>query len=348
MKMLLILLCWLFTYKAGATNYYISTSGNDQHTGTTPNDAWATLSKIEAEASHFSPGDQILFKRGDIFYGQLRLQNLKGNTSNHITFGAYGSGANPVLDGTVPITDWQQHKGNIWVAKAQNFNASLPLNGVYLDNKLINKGRYPNPDDTNKGFLTIDQSKGFNDKNSLEDKELAGKFPDNYWQGAEIVVRTRNYLLDIATVLSHQAGRIQTTDLTYGVQQGFGYFFQNSLQALDQNREWYYDSKTKELYLYFTEGNPNAHDIRLAVQNSVFALSLASYISVQDLTFQRGLGSNVTLNHVDHSIFNQNEILHAAGNGLVINQADFLTLEGNLINHTQNNALELKAVNNSV
>jgi hypothetical protein len=38
---------------------------------------------------------------------------------------------------------------------------------------------------------------------------------------------------------------------------GNGYFFQNHLQTLDQQGEWYYDSVAKRLYVFFGSTNPN-------------------------------------------------------------------------------------------
>ncbi len=52
-----------------ATYYVDATNGNDSNNGTSESTPWKTISKVSA--SRFNPGDQILFKRGQIWRGQL-------------------------------------------------------------------------------------------------------------------------------------------------------------------------------------------------------------------------------------------------------------------------------------
>ena len=49
----------------GGMTYYVSNSGNDDQDGTTPETAWATVEKVNEQV--FQPGDQILFKAGDVW-----------------------------------------------------------------------------------------------------------------------------------------------------------------------------------------------------------------------------------------------------------------------------------------
>jgi hypothetical protein len=83
---------------ASTTSYYVdSQNGNDNYVGTSPESAWKTMSKVNNHV--FSPGDQILFKRGQTFNidGDGMLLDGNGNASNRITLGAYGTGNAPVL-----------------------------------------------------------------------------------------------------------------------------------------------------------------------------------------------------------------------------------------------------------
>lgn len=71
--------------------YYISPSGNDSASGTTPSTAWRTLDK--ADATVFPPGSSILFQGGDKFTGELKLsKDDAGNASKPVTIGSYGKG----------------------------------------------------------------------------------------------------------------------------------------------------------------------------------------------------------------------------------------------------------------
>ena len=81
-----------------ATTYYIdSTNGNDTNNGLTISTAWQTIAKINA--SNFNPGDQILFKKGEIWREQLQVQS-SGLPGNRILFSAYGEGDKPIIKGT--------------------------------------------------------------------------------------------------------------------------------------------------------------------------------------------------------------------------------------------------------
>ncbi len=81
----------------GPRTYYVdATGGDDAHDGLSPGTAWRTMDKVNH--THFRPGDRILFKRGEIWYDTLEV-NSSGQPGNPITFGAYGDGPRPVIDG---------------------------------------------------------------------------------------------------------------------------------------------------------------------------------------------------------------------------------------------------------
>ncbi len=78
--------------------YYISNTGDDiNNDGKSESKPWRTISKVNGYTG-FKPGDNILFKKGDTWYEQLIIP-ASGTSGNPIKLGAYGSGANPVIDG---------------------------------------------------------------------------------------------------------------------------------------------------------------------------------------------------------------------------------------------------------
>ena len=95
---------------AKAATYYVdSANGNDSYTTTqAQNQAtpWKTINKINN--STFQPGDNILFKRGQIWREQLTVPS-SGTNGNPITFGAYGTGANPKIYRTDTYSAWWEH-----------------------------------------------------------------------------------------------------------------------------------------------------------------------------------------------------------------------------------------------
>ncbi|MFN8240009.1 MAG: Ig-like domain-containing protein [Bacteroidales bacterium] len=85
----------------GQKTYYVSSAGNDAADGLTKSTPWKTLGKINGTT--FVPGDSILFRRGDVWRDQLLVHN-SGNSSKYITYGAYGSGPNPKILGSIQAT----------------------------------------------------------------------------------------------------------------------------------------------------------------------------------------------------------------------------------------------------
>jgi hypothetical protein len=70
----LTVLCTLiitFNIKANGTDYYLSPTGSDSASGTSPEKAWKSIDKVNATI--FRPGDKILFKGGETFAGSLKF-----------------------------------------------------------------------------------------------------------------------------------------------------------------------------------------------------------------------------------------------------------------------------------
>ena len=78
--------------RVGIVYYVDFTLGNDANLGITEALPWKTITKINAET--FYEGDSILFKRGETWAGICLIVPHDG-----LSFGAYGVGAKPILDG---------------------------------------------------------------------------------------------------------------------------------------------------------------------------------------------------------------------------------------------------------
>jgi hypothetical protein len=91
--------------------YYISNTGSDAANGTSTGTPWQTIAKVNG--SSFNPGDNILFKRGDMWREQLTVPS-SGSAGNYITFGAYGTGALPIISGFNTTTGWTNAGSNQW------------------------------------------------------------------------------------------------------------------------------------------------------------------------------------------------------------------------------------------
>ncbi|ACT00431.1 discoidin domain-containing protein [Paenibacillus sp. JDR-2] len=85
------------TVSAANTTYYVdSASGSDSNNGTSTSTPWKTLDKVNATT--FQPGDQILFKSGGVWNGQLWPKG-SGTVGSPIKIDKYGGTARPIING---------------------------------------------------------------------------------------------------------------------------------------------------------------------------------------------------------------------------------------------------------
>jgi len=136
-KLIIIQILSLITTLSFATNYYVdATNGNDNNRGTTPENAWQTIGKVNGAV--LVAGDSVLFKRGEVFRGNLVPKS--GSELGSITYADYGTGSKPKILGSIQkkgLSDWVNEGGNIWRTSQ---NQSVNTLGVEL---------LPNPDFTN-------------------------------------------------------------------------------------------------------------------------------------------------------------------------------------------------------
>jgi hypothetical protein len=77
------------------TDYYVdATGGDDTRAGTSPGEAWKTLSKVRSGS--YRPGDAIYLRRGRSWNEVLEL-SAAGTRAQPLKLGAYGSGAKPII-----------------------------------------------------------------------------------------------------------------------------------------------------------------------------------------------------------------------------------------------------------
>ena len=93
----------LIGYSIGlSATYYVdcNADGDDgAGTGTGAAVAWKTIAKVNA--SSFSAGDNIYFNKGCTWRETLTIpSDGSSGAGNVITFGAYGTGANPIIKAT--------------------------------------------------------------------------------------------------------------------------------------------------------------------------------------------------------------------------------------------------------
>ncbi|WP_171027099.1 right-handed parallel beta-helix repeat-containing protein [Pseudarthrobacter sp. NamB4] len=94
---------------------YVSAEGSDSNPGTQAA-PWETLVKVRSamDSGELQRGSQVLFRRGDTFYGYLHEPTLQG-LSGALVLGAYGSGDRPVISGyKISKASWIRHTAGVW------------------------------------------------------------------------------------------------------------------------------------------------------------------------------------------------------------------------------------------
>ncbi|MEW5993856.1 MAG: right-handed parallel beta-helix repeat-containing protein [Candidatus Zixiibacteriota bacterium] len=90
----------------GRCFYVDSLNGDDSGTGLSPDDAWRTLERLEAET--LQPGDLVHLRKDRLWRETLRLTG-SGSEEEPIRVMPYGSGASPIVSGADIIEGWDQH-----------------------------------------------------------------------------------------------------------------------------------------------------------------------------------------------------------------------------------------------
>ena len=258
------------------------------NSGTDPSTSWKTLNKLNN--FNFSPGDKILFNRNDTWYGSLSVSK-DGSAGNPITYGAYGSGAKPIITGLTTVTAWTNLGGNIW--ESTNTISTLPtLNVVLINGVITPMGRYPNRDASYPffpNFLKYESVSGTGVKNvTITSSSLSRSLN---WTGAEVCVFVNQWTIDRSVITSHTGGSLSfANNTTSPIAAGWGFFIQNDAKTLDVQNEWYYNPGTKKLRVYSTSMPAN---VMISTVENTFYCYPRKYIAVDNLDFRGGNNNGI-------------------------------------------------------
>ena len=90
---------------------------------------WLTINKVNT--LRFNPGDSILFQSTCTWREQLTVPS-SGSAGSPITFGAYGTGAAPIISGADLFTTWTPAFGSVYYAPYSTAPNQVFEDGVRL------------------------------------------------------------------------------------------------------------------------------------------------------------------------------------------------------------------------
>jgi hypothetical protein len=110
MAMSLASCAWLAS-SADPPTYYISPSGSDAATGTSPSAAWQTLGKATSVA--MPPGTRLLLQGSQVFRGNLILgQHDAGDAARPVLVSSYGNGRATIAAGQGSVSAATERRRN--------------------------------------------------------------------------------------------------------------------------------------------------------------------------------------------------------------------------------------------
>lgn len=261
-----------------ATNYYLSSDGNDTNEGTSQTTPWKTINKLNETT--LLPGDYVYFRAGDVFRGKITL-NQGGNTSSYITLTSYGTGEKPIISGAESVTSWNLN-GDYYQA-----SFTRPVTSFFVDNQEMILARYPN----DHQYLTLDSGQ----KNYLKDASITS-LPSTYFDNAKICIHTAQWCWEKTQISSVASDQINfNTNVQLVALNQYGYFVYGNLAHLDVVNEWQYDSTT-QLMSYKSSVDPNTLNCEASVYtNGIEIGSTASYISISQIDFEKQTNAGIAI-----------------------------------------------------
>ena len=228
---------------------FVALLGNDTNAGTIDQ----PYRTIQHCASTISEGGTCEVRAGT--YRETITPN------SNITITAYHF--EPVtVDGTDPVIGWTLDQGAVYKAKVI-LNAD-DTNQIFVGSEMMTEARWPNGDDL--FHVNWAKAKGGTDRSHIVDSKL----PLVDWTGAKV------HLWSGFDPFSHETGKVTSSrggqigiDVQIGTctaicpaPGGFYYLF-GTRDALDSEREWFYDVNSTTLYFMAPGGaDPNNIDVR--------------------------------------------------------------------------------------
>lgn len=119
---------------AGSGNvYYVDDiAGSDGNTGTSPNQAWKTLDKVNQ--TFFTPGDRVLLKAGGHWADQSLAPQGSGAEGNPIVIDMYGTGDKPKIMTNGKFADAVRlNNQSYWEIRNLDVSNTAPVTGTFAE-----------------------------------------------------------------------------------------------------------------------------------------------------------------------------------------------------------------------
>ncbi|MCW2120934.1 T9SS type A sorting domain-containing protein [Flavobacterium sp. 7A] len=268
----LIFLSSLCFNQLQAKNYYVSTTGDDSSNGAQE----SPFKTIQKAADVMASGD-VCFIFGGIYRETVTVK------VNNVTFKNFDN-TKVTLSGTVEMSNWTLYQDGIY--KANYSGAETAFTSLFVDFKEQQMARWPNNTtgkmmsvlDANSGYATCKVYDGVAGQASrkVTFDNLSG-FPTNFFVGGFFRGITGKTWLNPSGTITASQGNELTVDAitkdwiansaTITDNQGKGYGFIYSLNALDIENEWF---QKDNLVYYKPPTGQNPNDMNIEVKKRIW------------------------------------------------------------------------------
>ncbi len=307
------------------TIYYVANDGDDSANGTSEATPWETMDKAMGQA--LSPGDGILFKRGDSWMVDNEPNLKSGTSSGYVVYSAYGSGEPPIFHGghdKNSTSDWTSVGTNKWETRTLssahiNSDDRTKLSALILNGEPSPKLVFHN----NIGALSS-QGEHCHNEGSGDTTVYSVGNPADFYDDIRVSPKTRGlfrivgrdyWIMDGLQIKWAMHGIVTTSDPSYfkirknkvggigGALAGDEDRFGNGIEMWGSHNNG--EVTLNEIYQCYDAGitsqydgdTPNQHMLNISVHHNIFRQCAGSYEY-----FSRSSGGSTTNMKVENNI----------------------------------------------
>jgi hypothetical protein len=264
-----------------SADFFVSPTGNDSFLGTKEMPFKTLERAVQAAQEFFQQSENedcfIWLNAGDYFITnslELIASNLK-NGSNQLYFQSIAEEVKPMISGGEKVTDWTKNADGLWEAEV---SGPKKIRELFMDRKRLIRARHPN-----NGYLRV---KKVGDDRRTHFYFEKGDFPISEETDLPELVLLHDWSISRIQVgeIDEEQNKLTAVDSIGARSPAFfnldnwepdpRYFLENSKVFLDNDYEWYFDEKSRTVFLQLPDDlNPNDLNIFVPVSEGIIKLT---------------------------------------------------------------------------
>lgn len=279
---------------AFSSDFFVSPNGNDEFPGTEKK-PFRTLDRAMLAAQNFFSQNEdkdcfVWMNTGDYFITnplELKAAHLK-NGNNHLYFQSIAGESKPMISGGKKVTGWIKKSNDLWEAE---ISGPDKIRELFIDRKRLVRARHPNND-----YLRV---KKVGDDRRTHFYFEKGEFPippksDNPelvlmhdWSISRIQVDEIDTEQNKLTAIDSIGARSPSFFNLDNWEPNPRYFLENSYDFLNCDYEWYFDEKSKTIFLQLPESmNPNDSEVFIPVSEGIIKMMGSENRPLKNIHFE--------------------------------------------------------------